>query len=86
MNLNSPASEKAGVPPGVLNVVTGSRKNSPDIGRELSTHPDVAKVSFTGSTAVGKILLAHGASTVKRMSLELGGNAPFLVFDDADLG
>eukprot|EP00123_Amoebidium_parasiticum_P015162 comp22818_c0_seq1/m.35829 comp22818_c0_seq1/g.35829 ORF comp22818_c0_seq1/g.35829 comp22818_c0_seq1/m.35829 type:complete len:525 (-) comp22818_c0_seq1:217-1791(-) len=77
--------EKVGIPAGVINIITGSRKNVADIGKELTTHPDVAKVSFTGSTAVGKLLLAQGASTVKRITLELGGNAPFIVFDDAYL-
>jgi succinate-semialdehyde dehydrogenase/glutarate-semialdehyde dehydrogenase len=73
----------AGVPPGVLNVVTGAR--SGPIGRALVEHPLVAKVAFTGSTDVGKILTAAAARTLKRVSLELGGNAPFVVFDDADL-
>jgi succinate-semialdehyde dehydrogenase/glutarate-semialdehyde dehydrogenase len=74
--------ERAGLPPGVLNVVTGSAR---DIGRELTTHPLVRKVSFTGSTEVGKVLLAQAAGTVKKCSMELGGNAPFIVFEDADL-
>jgi len=75
--------ERAGVPPGVLNVITGP---AGAIGAELTTHPLVRKVSFTGSTEVGKILLAQAAGTVKRCSMELGGNAPFIVFDDADIG
>ncbi len=74
--------QRAGLPPGVLNVVTG---DAASIGLALTSHPAVRKVSFTGSTAVGKQLLAQGAGTLKRVSLELGGNAPFIVFDDADL-
>jgi succinate-semialdehyde dehydrogenase / glutarate-semialdehyde dehydrogenase len=74
--------ERAGVPPGVLNVITGS---AADIGAELTANPTVRKLSFTGSTATGKLLMAQCASTVKKLSLELGGNAPFIVFDDADL-
>ena len=76
---------RAGVPPGVVNVVTGSRNNAAAIGTALATSPLVKKLSFTGSTAVGKILMAQCASTVKRTSMELGGNAPFIVFEDADL-
>jgi succinate-semialdehyde dehydrogenase / glutarate-semialdehyde dehydrogenase len=72
---------RAGVPAGVLSVVTGSSRV---IGRELTTHPLVRKLSFTGSTEVGRILIAQAAETVKKVSMELGGNAPFLVFDDAD--
>lgn len=74
--------ERAGVPPGVLSVVTGDAKT---IGNELTSHPLVRKLSFTGSTAVGKQLMAQCAGTLKKVSLELGGNAPFIVFDDADL-
>jgi succinate-semialdehyde dehydrogenase/glutarate-semialdehyde dehydrogenase len=74
--------ERAGVPKGVVNVVTGS---ATEIGGELTTSPVVRKISFTGSTAVGKVLMAQCASTIKKVSLELGGNAPFIVFDDADL-
>jgi succinate-semialdehyde dehydrogenase/glutarate-semialdehyde dehydrogenase len=73
----------AGLPKGVLNVVTGSR--SAPIGNTLVEHPLVAKLAFTGSTEVGKALTAAAARTLKRVSLELGGNAPFVVFDDADL-
>ncbi|MBB1626836.1 NAD-dependent succinate-semialdehyde dehydrogenase [Achromobacter sp. UMC71] len=73
---------QAGVPDGVFNVVTG---NAIAIGGELTRHPDVRKLSFTGSTAVGRLLMAQCAPTIKKMSLELGGNAPFIVFDDADL-
>jgi succinate-semialdehyde dehydrogenase/glutarate-semialdehyde dehydrogenase len=74
--------EEAGVPPGVLNVVTGQ---APPIGEVLTGHPKVRKFTFTGSTPVGKMLAAKCMATVKRVSLELGGNAPFIVFDDADL-
>ena len=75
--------ERAGLPAGVLNVVTSNR--APEVGRELTQNPLVRKFSFTGSTEVGKLLMAQCASTVKKVSLELGGNAPFIVFDDADL-
>ena len=75
--------EMAGIPPGVFNIVTG--KDARGMGRAFTESPRVAKFSFTGSTAVGKELIAQCASTVKRVSMELGGNAPFLVFDDADL-
>ena len=74
--------ERAGVPAGVLNVVAGS---SGAIGGELTSNPIVRKVTFTGSTPVGKMLVEQCASTVKKTSMELGGNAPFIVFDDADL-
>jgi succinate-semialdehyde dehydrogenase/glutarate-semialdehyde dehydrogenase len=74
---------RAGVPRGVLNVVTSTR--AAEIGKVLTTHPLVKKFSFTGSTPVGKLLMAQCAQTVKKVSLELGGNAPFIVFDDADL-
>lgn len=76
---------RAGVPRDVVAVVTGSKRAAPLIGTELATSPSVRKISFTGSTAVGKLLMAQSASTVKRVSLELGGNAPFIVFEDADL-
>ncbi|MEO7014775.1 MAG: NAD-dependent succinate-semialdehyde dehydrogenase [Dokdonella sp.] len=75
--------ERAGVPPGVVNIVTG--RSSTEIGKAMTSHPDVRKLSFTGSTAVGKKLMAQCADGMKRVSLELGGNAPFIVFDDADL-
>jgi succinate-semialdehyde dehydrogenase/glutarate-semialdehyde dehydrogenase len=75
--------DRAGLPKGVLNVVTTNR--APEVGRELTQNPTVRKFSFTGSTEVGKLLMAQCASTVKKVSLELGGNAPFIVFDDADL-
>ncbi len=74
--------ERAGVPRGVFNVITGS---AAEIGAELTSNPVVRKLSFTGSTATGKVLMAQCAGTVKKLSLELGGNAPFIVFDDADL-
>lgn len=74
--------ERAGIPAGVLNVVTGSAR---EIGGELTGNPLVRKLSFTGSTATGKHLMAQCAASVKKVSLELGGNAPFIVFDDADL-
>jgi succinate-semialdehyde dehydrogenase/glutarate-semialdehyde dehydrogenase len=78
-------SRQAGMPEGVFNVVVASGPQAPAIGLELCTHPVVRKVSFTGSTEVGRILLRQSADTVKKLSLELGGNAPFIVFDDADL-
>jgi succinate-semialdehyde dehydrogenase / glutarate-semialdehyde dehydrogenase len=74
--------ERAGLPKGVLNVLTGS---AAEIGAELTSNPIVRKLSFTGSTEIGRILMAQCAGTVKKLSLELGGNAPFIVFDDADL-
>ncbi|WP_116652643.1 NAD-dependent succinate-semialdehyde dehydrogenase [Pelagibacterium sediminicola] len=74
--------EMAGFPKGVVNVVTGSAR---EIGGELTANPHVRKVTFTGSTEVGKMLIAQSATTVKKVSMELGGNAPFIVFDDADL-
>ena len=73
---------RAGQPPGIFNVVTGDAEQ---IGGELTSNPLVRKLSFTGSTAVGKKLIAACAGTVKKVSMELGGNAPFIVFDDADL-
>ena len=75
--------DEAGVPHGVFNVLPTTRAS--EVGKVLTEHPLVRKFSFTGSTAVGKLLMAQCAGTVKRVSLELGGNAPFLVFDDADL-
>ncbi|KAI9635468.1 succinate-semialdehyde dehydrogenase [Dioszegia hungarica] len=76
--------KRAGVPDGVLNVVTCD-KNINQIGEELTTNPKIKKVSFTGSTRVGKILAKNCSGTLKKMSLELGGNAPLIVFDDADI-
>jgi succinate-semialdehyde dehydrogenase/glutarate-semialdehyde dehydrogenase len=75
--------ERAGIPAGAINVVAGT--DSESLGVELTTDPAVAKFTFTGSTRVGKILMAQCASTVKKISMELGGNAPFIVFDDADI-
>ena len=74
--------DRAGIPPGVVNVITGP---SGPMGAELTSNPTVRKLSFTGSTEVGKLLMSQCAATVKKVSLELGGNAPFIVFDDADL-
>jgi succinate-semialdehyde dehydrogenase/glutarate-semialdehyde dehydrogenase len=74
--------QRAGLPKGVLNVVTG---DAAAIGGELTSNPVVRKLSFTGSTEIGKLLMRQCAGTVKKVSLELGGNAPFIVFDDADL-
>lgn len=74
--------EQAGIPKGVINVVTGS---SHEIGGVLTTHPVVKKLSFTGSTQVGKLLMEQCSSTMKKVSMELGGNAPLIVFEDADL-
>ena len=75
---------RAGIPKGVVNVVT-ALENTQDVGTTLTTHPTVRKVSFTGSTGVGKLLMRQASGTLKKLSLELGGNAPFIVFDDADL-
>ncbi|MCG9757302.1 NAD-dependent succinate-semialdehyde dehydrogenase [Shewanella insulae] len=75
--------ERAGIPAGVFNIVVG--EDAVGMGKVLTQHPDVAKFTFTGSTAVGKILLAQCATSVKKVSMELGGNAPFIVFDDADI-
>ena len=74
--------EEAGFPKGVFNVITGSAS---EIGKELTENPIVKKISFTGSTEVGKILLKQSATTVKKVSMELGGHAPFIVFDDANI-
>uniref|UniRef100_A0A8B9C9L3 Succinate-semialdehyde dehydrogenase, mitochondrial n=1 Tax=Anser brachyrhynchus TaxID=132585 RepID=A0A8B9C9L3_9AVES len=76
---------QAGIPAGVYNVVPCSRQQAPAVGEVLCTDPLVAKISFTGSTETGKILLKHAAGTVKRVSMELGGHAPFIVFDSADV-
>jgi len=73
---------RAGIPKGVFNVLTGSAR---EIGAEMTSNPDVAKLTFTGSTEIGRQLLAQCAPTIKKVSMELGGNAPFIVFDDADL-
>ena len=76
---------RAGFPAGVFNVVTADEQNSIAVGKVLCDSPIVRKLSFTGSTAVGRILMQQSAPTLKKLSLELGGNAPFIVFDDADL-
>ncbi|UKA56419.1 NAD-dependent succinate-semialdehyde dehydrogenase [Arthrobacter sp. FW305-BF8] len=73
---------RAGIPEGVLNVITGHSK---DMGLELTTNPVVRKLSFTGSTGVGRILMGQSSGTIKKLALELGGNAPFIVFEDADI-
>jgi succinate-semialdehyde dehydrogenase / glutarate-semialdehyde dehydrogenase len=75
--------ERAGVPPGVLNIVLG---NAREIGPELTGNPKVRKLTFTGSTEIGRLLMTQTAQTIKNVSMELGGNAPLVVFDDADLG
>ena len=78
-------SRRAGIPPGVVNIIT-ALKNTAEVGETLTASPSVKKVSFTGSTNVGKLLMKQSASTLKKLSFELGGNAPFIVFDDcADL-
>ena len=75
--------QEAGIPKGVLNILPTTQ--TAEVGEVLTTHPDIAKVSFTGSTNVGRLIMRNGAETIKKLSLELGGNAPFIVFDDADL-
>ena len=77
--------EEAGVPPGVFSIVTGAAEDAPAIGAEMTSNPAVRKLGFTGSTEVGKLLMAQCAPGLKKISLELGGNAPFIVFEDADL-
>ena len=77
--------EQAGVPPGVLNIVTASRERTPEVVDVWLDDPRVRKITFTGSTPVGKHLARRSADTLKKLSLELGGNAPFIVFDDADI-
>jgi succinate-semialdehyde dehydrogenase/glutarate-semialdehyde dehydrogenase len=74
--------ERASVPRGVFSVLTGNPK---EIDGEMATKPDVRKLTFTGSTEVGRILMKQSAETIKKLSLELGGNAPFIVFEDADM-
>lgn len=76
--------ERAGIPAGVFNVIT-CKANTIKIGEELTTNKTIKKVSFTGSTAVGKLLMKQASSTIKKVSWELGGNAPFIIFEDADL-
>ncbi|ORY55445.1 Aldehyde/histidinol dehydrogenase [Pseudomassariella vexata] len=75
---------RAGIPKGVVNVIT-TLANTPEVGETLTTHPTIKKISFTGSTAVGKLLMKQASSSLKTLSMELGGNAPFIVFDDADV-
>jgi succinate-semialdehyde dehydrogenase/glutarate-semialdehyde dehydrogenase len=77
--------ERAGLPPGVLSIVTADAEDAPGIGLEMTANPTVRKVGFTGSNEVGKLLMRQCADQVKNISLELGGNAPFIVFADADL-
>ena len=77
--------EEAGLPPGVMSIVTGDADDAPVIGKEMTSNPIVRKLGFTGSTEIGKLLMAQCAAQVKKVSLELGGNAAFIVFDDADL-
>lgn len=77
--------DQAGFPPGIFNVVTCSINNAPSVGAELTGNKTVKKISFTGSTPIGKLLMKQSADTVKKISLELGGNAPFIVFESADL-
>ncbi len=77
--------ERAGFPKGVFNIVTCDIGNAPKIGGEMTGNPLVRKVTFTGSTEVGRLLMRQSAEQIKKVSLELGGNAPFIVFDDADL-
>ncbi|KAH6900305.1 Aldehyde/histidinol dehydrogenase [Thelonectria olida] len=75
---------RAGIPKGVVNIVTAN-DNTPEIGELLTSSPTIKKISFTGSTGVGKLLMKQSAGTLKKLSMELGGNAPFIVFDDADV-
>ena len=76
---------RAGVPKGVINLISVSEENVAEVGDELCTNKDVRKISFTGSTNVGRALIAKTASTIKKVSMELGGHAPFIVFEDADI-
>ncbi|OAG02224.1 succinate-semialdehyde dehydrogenase-like protein [Paraphaeosphaeria sporulosa] len=76
--------EQAGIPPGVFNIVT-TEQNVAAVGKQLCEHPTVKKISFTGSTNVGKLLMQQCGDSLKKMSMELGGNAPFVIFDDADM-
>lgn len=77
--------EEAHFPPGVINVLPTSRQKTPEIGNFICDTPDISVITFTGSTEVGKLLLKRGANTVKRIVMELGGDAPFIVFDSADV-
>jgi len=85
VTIESTLAEEAGLPAGVLSIVTGDAEDAPGIGGEMTSSPLVRKVGFTGSNEVGKLLMAQCAKGLKKISLELGGNAPFIVFDDADL-
>lgn len=76
---------RSGFPPGVLNVITTDNANTPSVSEAICKHPDVRKVTFTGSTAVGKLVARHCSFGLKKVTLELGGNCPFIVFDDGDL-
>lgn len=76
--------ERAGVPKGVINSIA-ALENTPAIGKAICTHDTIRKISFTGSTRVGKLLMNQSSETLKKLSLELGGNAPFIVFEDADI-
>ena len=86
MGLLPQLTEQANFPPGVFNVLPASRAHTPLVGDRLCDSPLVRKLSFTGSTAVGKHLMMKCAGTVKRLSMELGGNAPLIVFNSADVG
>lgn len=77
--------QRAGVPPGVLNVISTSNENTPSVSERLCKHPLVQKVTFTGSTKIGSLVAKHCAEGLKKVTMELGGNCPFLVFDDGDL-
>lgn len=77
--------ELAGLPDGCVNVLTTSKQNTPIVGKAMCEHPLIKKIGFTGSTGVGKLILANCASTVKKCQMELGGNAPFIIFDSADV-
>ena len=77
--------EKAGFPKGTFNVVLASTENTPKVGLEFCESPRIKKISFTGSTPIGKLLMRQSSSTLKKLSMELGGNAPIIIFDDADL-
>ncbi|RKP14666.1 aldehyde dehydrogenase domain-containing protein [Piptocephalis cylindrospora] len=77
--------KEAGIPDGVLNIITTSHENTAAIGKRFCSHPTLSKISFTGSTRVGKLMMEQSSSSLKRLSLELGGNAPLIVFKDADI-
>lgn len=77
--------EEIGFPKGVINIVSSSSRNASKVGETLCKSPDIMAISFTGSTSIGKVLLEQASSTVKKVALELGGNAPFIVFDSANV-